>query len=374
MPDRADVERAILTSELRTVENAAGHPTVVFARFSLGSKQLGLSLSSENVIVALEDGSLSADGALRVGDKIVAVNGAPADRSYTETMIHGAAEVGAEVAFIATRVPPALEPPAAVVRADAVSTLDSSSGSERQSSISIGSAASAAGNLLSGVFKKLTPAEKEAERKLEEAPSEDAAAAWAAAVAEEAAGGAAAAEPAGEPSTPATEAVASDRRISADYVKVGVMGVGSGVMGKLGAMGKRFGTSSGKSRDRADSTGSAPDAAGALAAAEALAAANPFTKLGGRKSPANPFDADAAAAAPAVAAAAPLTAPPIGADAAGELFDALDQGRPRDAPPLSIADVAVALWPAADATPSEAGERARQVLEARGIALPRTVQ
>jgi hypothetical protein len=71
---------------------------------------------------------------------------------------------------------------------------------------------------------------------------------------------------------------------------------------------------------------------------------------------------------------APLTAPPIGADAAGELFDALDQGRPRDAPPLSIADVAVALWPAADATPSEAGERARQVLEARGIALPRTVQ
>ena len=71
---------------------------------------------------------------------------------------------------------------------------------------------------------------------------------------------------------------------------------------------------------------------------------------------------------------APLTAPPIGADAASELFDALDQGRPRDAPPLSIADVAVALWPAADATPSEAGERARQVLEARGIALPRTVQ
>jgi hypothetical protein len=61
-------------------------------------------------------------------------------------------------------------------------------------------------------------------------------------------------------------------------------------------------------------------------------------------------------------------------DAASELFDALDQGRPRDAPPLSIADVAVALWPAADATPSEAGERARQVLEARGIALPRTVQ
>ena len=57
-----------------------------------------------------------------------------------------------------------------------------------------------------------------------------------------------------------------------------------------------------------------------------------------------------------------------------ELFDALDKGRPRDAPPLSIADVAVALWPAADATPSEAGERARQVLEARGIALPRTVQ
>ena len=47
------------------------------------------------------------------------------------------------------------------------------------SSISIGSAASVAGNLLSGVFKKLTPAEKEAERKLEEAPSEDAAAAWA---------------------------------------------------------------------------------------------------------------------------------------------------------------------------------------------------
>jgi hypothetical protein len=215
-------------------------------------------------------------------------------------MIHGAAEVGAEVAFIATRVPPALEPsPAAVARADAVSTMDSASGSERQSSISIGSAASVAGNLLSGVFKKLTPAEKEAERKLEEAPSEDAAAAWAAAVAEEAAGGAAAAEPAGEPSTPATEAAASDRRISADYVKVGVMGVGSGVMGKLGAMGKRFGTSSGKSRDRADSTGSAPDAAGALAAAEALAAANPFTKLGGRKSPANPFDADAAAAAPA---------------------------------------------------------------------------
>ena len=71
---------------------------------------------------------------------------------------------------------------------------------------------------------------------------------------------------------------------------------------------------------------------------------------------------------------APLTAPPIDADAAGELFDALDKGRPRDAPPLSIADVAVALWPAADATPSEAGERARQVLEARGIALPRTVQ
>ena len=132
MPDRADVERGILTSELRAVENAAGHPTVVFARFSLGSKQLGLSLSSENIIVALEDGSLSAHGALRVGDKIVAVNGAPADRSYTETMIHGAAEVGAEVAFIATRVPPALEPPTAVVRADAVSTLDSSSGSERQ--------------------------------------------------------------------------------------------------------------------------------------------------------------------------------------------------------------------------------------------------
>ena len=71
---------------------------------------------------------------------------------------------------------------------------------------------------------------------------------------------------------------------------------------------------------------------------------------------------------------APLTAPPIDADAASELFDALDEGRPRDAPPLSIADVAVALWPAADATPSEAGERARQVLEARGIALPRTVQ
>ena len=85
----------------------------------------------------------------------------------------------------------------------------------------------------------------------------------------------------------------------ADGLKSGVLGVGSGVMKTMGAMGKRFGTSSAKSRDRADLTGSAPDAAGALAAAEALAAANPFTKLGGRKSPANPFDADAAAAAPA---------------------------------------------------------------------------
>ena len=34
---------------------------------------------------------------------------------------------------------------------------------------------------------------------------------------------------------------------------------------------------------------------------------------------------------------------------------------------LGIADVAVALWP--KARPSEAGERARQVLEARGVAL-----
>ena len=141
MAARADVERGILTSELRSVESAAGHPSVVFARFSLGDgRRLGLKLSSENVIVALEE--LSVNGTLRVGDKIVAVNGAPADRSYTETMIHGAAEVGAEVAFIATRVPPALEPEVSpVLRADAVSTMDSSSGSERQSSISIGSAA-----------------------------------------------------------------------------------------------------------------------------------------------------------------------------------------------------------------------------------------
>ena len=67
MTDRADVERQILTSELRTVETAAGHPSVVFARFSLGDgRRLGLKLSSENIIVEVND--LSADGVLRVGD------------------------------------------------------------------------------------------------------------------------------------------------------------------------------------------------------------------------------------------------------------------------------------------------------------------
>ena len=200
-------------------------------------------------------------------------------------MIHGAAEVGAEVAFIATRVPPALEPeaPAPVVRADAVSTMDSSSGSERQSSISIGSAASVAGNLLSGVFKKLTPAEKEAERKLEEAPSEDAAAAWAAA--------------AGGSGGRRGGCRARRRAQHAGHRGGGVVSTDHGRRAEERRHGRRQRRDEDDGRDgqalrhvvgeepgiAPDLTGSAPDAAGALAAAEALAAANPFTKLGGRK-------------------------------------------------------------------------------------------
>ena len=85
MPTRDEIERHILVEELRAEELSASraHSTSLVsltATFTPAGRRLGVHLNDWNTIVHIDAGQLAhEEGTLRVGDRIIGVNGVSAD-------------------------------------------------------------------------------------------------------------------------------------------------------------------------------------------------------------------------------------------------------------------------------------------------------
>ena len=84
---------------------SGGACTQLVARFRLGEQKLGLHLNDENVVLFIAEGGLAyAEGTLRVGDKIIEVNGEPTDVASTISRALAASRLlVVDVAFTVSR-------------------------------------------------------------------------------------------------------------------------------------------------------------------------------------------------------------------------------------------------------------------------------
>ena len=84
---------------------SGGACTQLVARFRLGEQKLGLHLNDENVVLFIAEGGLAyAEGTLRVGDKIIEVNGESTDVASTISRALAASRLlVVDVAFTVSR-------------------------------------------------------------------------------------------------------------------------------------------------------------------------------------------------------------------------------------------------------------------------------